>query len=179
MNNRPRIKLVAVLALLVAGLVIAGCAESTPNQGLQIGPQIGKLAPDFTLPSLDGQTVSLNDLRGQPVFINFWASWCPACREEMPLIQTVHERQAGQSQSAIILGINVGESPSTVEGFMQENELSFPVLLDITQTVAQNYNIRAIPTTFFIDSEGIIREIKIGAFTSVVQIERGLERLTQ
>lgn len=174
MNNRLRIKLVAVLALLVAGLIITGCGESSAQS-----PQVGKMAPDFTLPSLDGQTVSLNDLRGQPVFINFWASWCPACREEMPLIQTVHERQAGQSQSAIILGINVGESPSTVEGFMQENELSFPVLLDITQTVAQNYNIRAIPTTFFIDSEGIIREIKIGAFTSVVQIERGLERLTQ
>ncbi len=175
MNNGLRIKLVAVLALLVAGLVMAGCTESGSNQS----PQIGKLAPDFTLQSLDGQTVSLNDLRGQPVFINFWASWCGPCREEMPLIQAVYERQAGQSQSAVILGINIGESPSTVEGFMQENGLSFPVLLDIEQTVAQDYNIRAIPTTFFIDSEGIIREIKIGAFTSVVQIERGLERLTQ
>jgi len=175
MNNGLKIKLVAVSALLVAGLVMAGCTESAPNQS----PQIGKPAPDFTLQSLDSQTVSLSDFRGQPVFLNFWTSWCGPCRAEMPLIQTAHERQADQSQPAIILGVNMGESPSMAGGFMRENGLSFPVLLDITQTVARTYKVRAIPTTFFIDSEGIIQEIKIGPFTSIVQIERGLGRLTQ
>ena len=174
MINKHRIILVAALVMLVTILIITGCGESNAQS-----PQAGKLAPDFTLYDLDNQAVSLSRLNGQPIFLNFWASWCGPCREEMPLIQTVYERQAEQPQPAVILAINIGEGPSTVENFMQENGLSFPVLLDIEHSVAENYNIRFIPTTFFIDSEGIIREIKIGAFSSVIEIERGLGKLTQ
>jgi thiol-disulfide isomerase/thioredoxin len=164
----------AALVLLVTILVITGCGESSAQS-----PQIGKLSPGFTLYDLGDEAVSLSELKGKPVFINFWASWCGPCQEEMPLIQSIYERQAGQPQPAVILTINIGESLSTAENFMQEKGLSFPVLLDIEQSVAGDYNIRSIPTTLFIDSEGTTREIKIGAFTSVVQIERGLARLTQ
>ena len=174
MGNKRRIQLVTTLVLLITILVITGCGESSAQ-----GPQVGKRAPDLTLYDLNNKAVSLSGLNGQPVFINFWASWCGPCQEEMPLIQSIYERQAGQPQPAVILTINIGESPSTAENFIQEKGLSFPVLLDIEQSVAGDYNIRSIPTTLFIDSEGTIREIKIGAFTSVVQIERGLARLTQ
>ncbi len=174
MENKRKIQLVTTLVLLITILVITGCGESNTQ-----GPQVGKIAPDLTLYDLDNEAVSLSGLNGQPVFINFWASWCGPCREEMQLIQTVYKRQTGQPQPAIILTINIGEGPSTAEKFMQGNGLTFPVLLDIEQSVATAYNIRAIPTTFFIDNTGIIREIKIGSFSSVIEIERGLAKLAQ
>ena len=110
MDIKRRIQLMAALVLLVTILVITGCGESSAQS-----PQIGKLSPGFTLYDLGDEAVSLSELKGKPVFINFWASWCGPCQEEMPLIQSIYERQAGQPQPAVILTINIGQVTSQID----------------------------------------------------------------
>jgi len=167
--------------MLLSALLIAGCSPrstptpppstSTPAQGTKVG----NLAPDFQLNNLDGESVSLSDLRGKPVLINFWATWCPYCVDEMPYIQEVYDEWL--SKGLVVLAINKGESPSKVEEFVKDYDLSFPVLLDVKGDVANKYNIRPLPTTFFIDKDGIIRDIRIGAFQSKQEIEKSLIKI--
>ena len=162
------LRIVMLISVVVSGLVMAGCsAGSAPAQA----PQVGSLAPDFQLQELNGQLVSLSNLRGKPVLLNFWASWCGPCRFEMPFIQEIFEDREWADKGLAILAINIGESHATVKEFMEGGELSFPVLLDTSKNVALEYNIRGIPATFFIDKNGIIQDMKIGAFSSKAEIE--------
>ena len=170
MDRQLKVILTIILvSVLGSGLVMAGCS-SGPE--VAQGPEVGKLAPDFQLQSLDGQAVSLGDFRGKPVLLNFWATWCGPCRFEMPFIQEIFEKKERSDIGLVILAIDIGENPSSVKEFMEHFGLSFPALLDINQDVALKYNIRAIPTTFFIDKDGIIQDIKIGAFSSKTEIEK-------
>jgi len=136
---------------------------------------VGKLAPDFELQSLDGKTVSLSDFRGKAVLLNFWATWCGPCRAEMPFLQQVHEEWA--DKGLVILAVNIGEGQSEVEEFMEEFGLSFLALLDTDREVALQYNVRAIPTTYFIDKEGVIQELKVGTFSSKAEIVGQLDKI--
>ena len=104
-----------------------------------------------------------------------WATWCPPCREEMPYMQQIHEEWSGRG--LVLLAIDVGESPAQVESFMQSHNLSLPVLLDTKKNVAQKYNISGIPTTFFIDKDGVIQEKIIGAFPNKGAIEKHLSKI--
>jgi peroxiredoxin len=140
-------------------------------------PEVGNLAPDFQLDNLDGQSVSLSDFRGKPVLVNFWATWCPPCRSEMPLIQNIFADKKWVGKGLVVLAIDIGESQATVREFVKKYGLTFPVLLDSTQDVFFEYRARAIPTTFFIDRQGVIREIIIGPFSSVIEIEKSLEKI--
>jgi thiol-disulfide isomerase/thioredoxin len=171
MIKRLKVMLVITLvSVLLSGLVMAGCSPSSAQ-----GVEAGNPAPDFQLQSLDGQTVSLGNLQGKPVLINFWATWCGPCRSEMPYIQEIYEEWS--VKGLVVLAINMGESSSKVEEFMQSNSLSFAVLLDTKQDVAQRYNITGIPTTFFIDKDGIIQDKVIGAFQNKTQIENRLSKI--
>jgi len=161
---------ITLASVLTSGLVMAGCSPSSAQ-----GVEVGNLAPDFQLPNLDGQTVSLSNLQGKPVLINFWATWCSPCRGEMPYIQEIYEEWS--DKGLVVLTINIGESPSQVEKFMESQQLSLPVLLDTKQATAREYNIVGIPTTFFIDKDGIIQEKIIGAFQSKTQIEKRLSKI--
>jgi len=160
---------VMLLAVLASGLLVSGC--STPVEA----PKIGKPAPSFELTDISGKPVSLSDFQGKPVVLNFWATWCAPCRFEMPYIQEVHDRWA--EHGLIMLTVNIGESRSRVETFLQNNNLSLPVLLDLDAEVAERYNIQGIPTTYFIDGKGIIRDRQIGAFRSVAEIEDKLSTI--
>jgi peroxiredoxin len=162
---------VMLLIMLISGLLMAGCAGGTSQN-----PWIGKPAPDFQFQSPEGQATSLSDLKGKPVILNFWAIRCPPCRMEMPYIQQAYDEW--QERGLVLLAINIGESPSQVEEFMQSQELSLPVLLDIEGNIAQKYNIQYIPSTFFIDKDGIIQDMKVGAFQSTAEIESSLSKLT-
>ena len=153
--------------ILTTVLLVAGCSAQAPR--------VGELAPDFQFQDVDGQFAFLSDLRGNPVLINFWASWCGPCRYEMPFIQEVYEEWS--ASGLVVLAINKGESLSTAKDFMQSYNLSFPALLDINQDVALEYNIRSIPTTFFIDKDGIIQAIKVGPFSSKTEIEMMLSTI--
>ncbi len=167
--------LAAILAMVLAGSTIAlGCSATlSPNRGAEIG----NLAPDFQLNDLDGQPVSLGDFRGRPVLVNFWASWCPPCRAEMPFIQDTFADKKWADKGLVVLAVDIGESPLTVSEFVNNYGLTFPVLLDITKDVSLEYHVAAIPTTLLIDRDGIIQDIRIGAFSSKTEIEESLKKI--
>ena len=159
-------------------IVTTPTSETTmPEPTVKQLPAPGRVAPDFELQNLEGETVSLSDHRGSPVMVNFWASWCEPCRFEMPYIQEVFEDPFWESIGLEILVVNVQESSAVARDFMEENGLSFPVLLDMTGGVARMYNIRSIPTTLFIDEDGIIQYIDVGSFSSKADIEQRLDDL--
>ena len=123
-------------------------------------PQAGFAAPDFTLETRDGETANLADLRGQVVLLNFWATWCPPCRAEMPAIQDVYDGY--RDQGFTVLAVDVGEGEAQVAAFADEGGFTFPILMDRDGTVSRRYQVRAMPSTFFIDQEGVIREVTLG-----------------
>ena len=179
-NRIQGMVLAALVSVLALGLMV-GCSSYNPDKGASGQGSISPVAaPDFVLPRLDGQAVTLGDFRGKSVLLNFWASWCEPCRYEMPFLEEVH--QNWQGKGLVLLAVNIAESPQTVEEFMQYFGYSFQVLLDLNGEVASEYNKynavgRGIPMTFFIDREGIIRDIKVGAFLDKEELEGRLERI--
>lgn len=156
---------------------VSPAPETAPE--LEVGPQVGKLAPDFKFMNPGGKNISLSDLRGSSVMLNFWATWCGPCKIEMPLIQELAYDEEKADKGLVLLTVNGGESADKVARFMNEHGFSFPVLLDTQMGVARAYNVRAIPTTFFIDRDGIIKDIKVGAFSSTAEIERKLGKIIE
>jgi len=162
---------IALLIILTLVLLINGCAGGSEASVARVGG----LAPDFQLQDVDGKSVALGNLQDKPLLLNFWATWCPPCRSEMPYIQQVYDEWS--DKGLVVLAINVGESSAKVKEFMQSYGLSFPVLLDTKEKVTQIYNIGGIPTTFFIDRDGIIQVKIIGAFPSKAAIEKDLSKI--
>ena len=154
-------------------------ATTTSRADLEIGPQQGKLAPDFSFTDADNQVVSLSDFRGKVIMLNFWATWCGPCKYEMPLIEKMAHDEMRTEQGVVLLTVNSGEAAATVANFMKGQGFTFPVLLDINRNILRDYNVRGIPTTFFIGRDGVINEIKIGAFMDETQLDDVLERILQ
>ncbi len=164
-----RIRIMILVSVLVSGLALAGCSsDDTPSPPPL---QADSPAPGFQLQSLDGQAVSLDGLARRPVMLHFWATWCSSCQAEVRFIQEVFEDEKWADKGLSILVVNLGESPAKVSDFMEGNGLSFPVLLDTELKVAEAYNVSFIPVTYFIDGGGIIKDRKIGPFTSKADIE--------
>ena len=129
-------------------------------------PHIGKDTADFRVVGLNGQTYQLSDFRGRPVWLNFWATWCPPCRAENPDIQAVYD--AYKDQGLVVLTISLGEDPGTVRGYANRTHLTYPIGVDQTTEVAALYRIVGIPTHYFIDSNGILRDLRIGGLSKDV-----------
>ena len=127
------------------------------NEGLAIGAK----APDFELKTLAGETVKLSNLKGKKVMLNFWATWCPPCKEEMPAMEKL-SKQAGKD--VVILAVNI-DPQLDVQGFINENKITFPIPLDKADKVNETYQVLSIPTTYFIDSKGIIQNKYTGSMT--------------
>jgi peroxiredoxin len=166
-------------ALDFTGLALLGpekpAASPPPTANKTQGAQVGNLAPDFELDDLDGNPVRLSDLRGRPVMLNFWATWCGPCRSEMADIQSAYEEWAAEDLA--LLTVNMGGTSSQVAEFLEDEQLSLPVLLDTKQDVAGTYNVRYVPTTFFLDADGVIQAVKVGAFPDRDSIETELEKI--
>lgn len=136
-------------------------SEIDDGEGPEIGLNIGNRAPDFKLETLTGEEVQLSDFRGRRVMLNFWATWCPPCRAEMPDMEKFH-----QNTEIVILAVNLTNteaSRSAVDNFVDDYNLTFPILIDIDSAVSSLYAIRPVPTTYMIDSKGIIRNFAFGA----------------
>lgn len=118
-------------------------------------PEVGYPAPAFAFHLADGSTVDLRDYRGRPVILNFWATWCPPCRQEMPDLVRLYE--AHKDEGLVILEINEAESESAVRAFAQELSLPMPILLDSRGEVLDVYKSQSLPTSIFIDRQGVIR----------------------
>jgi len=155
---------------ILAPKELAPSSPPIPSQGTQVGD----LAPDFQLLTLDQEPVSLGDLRGNPVVLNFWATYCSPCVQEMPMLEEAYQEYS--DQGLILLAINIEGSKSKVNEFLLSRNLSLPVVLD-TGVVAERYGILYIPTTFFIDEDGVIQEKKIGAFLSSTELEENLSKI--
>ncbi len=146
-----------------------------PEAPISIGPELGERAPDFTLTTIDGKATSLSQFRGKIVMVNFWQSSCPACAEETPYIQAVFN--VWPSDKLEILAVSVEERAVFVQTFLDSKGLTFPTLLDSDGAVHDIYRVSSFPTTFFINTDGIIKGIKSGHFNSQSEIETMLKSL--
>jgi peroxiredoxin len=122
--------------------------------------QAADAAPDFTLKNRAGGNLRFSEQRGEVVLLNFWASWCGPCRQEMPMLNTLHERYSKLGFS--VIGINVDKDPNLAEKILKDIPVSFPVLLDDTGAVSGTYNVSAMPTTILVDRDGNMRYLHKG-----------------
>lgn len=162
MKNSNRFAVVALLALLGWGLFKTAAPPSEPVSQT-VGIQKGNIAPDFELLTAEGKPVKLSDLRGQKVIVNLWATWCPPCRAEIPDMQAFYEEN--KDKGVVILGVNLTSTENSVEdvaAFTKGYGMTFPVVLDVEKQVANQYQAISIPTSYMIDSKGIIQEKFIG-----------------
>jgi peroxiredoxin len=159
---------IAILVLAAAWIWISAADVSSAPDETIIAPQNGFLAPDFELEILNGERAALSDYRGQVVLINLWASWCPPCRAEMPAMQAAYT--AFRDQGFVILAVNATNQDNLQDAtaFVEERGLTFPILLDREGVVAQNYRSHLLPTSFFVDREGIIRHKTIGSMSEAL-----------
>ena len=122
-------------------------------------------AADFQLQALDGDLVSLSDLRGKPVLINFWATWCPPCVQEMPLLQEISDRYEDE---LVLLAVNGGDSMDLIRSFAEANRYTLTFLADPDNSLAPQYSVRGFPTSFFIDSDGMIQATYVGMMDETI-----------
>ncbi len=151
-------------------LLTTACSAAIASAAVS-SPQVGAHAPDFTLQTLQGETLSISDLRGQVILVNFWATWCGPCRLEMPAIQARFE-----STDLAVLAVNFDEPPEQVQAFVDELGLSFTTLLDPGGEIQLLYQVRGYPTTYFVDEEGTIKILHIG-FMNEDQLDGYLQEM--
>jgi peroxiredoxin len=191
-QKRPstRLRLLMGIVLVILLLAAAGCTVTSGNLGgqttaaaeapqpatAQSGPVVvGGRPGDFALANLDGDTVALSSFTGQPVIINFWATWCGPCRLEMPEIQSLFA--AHQEAGLVVLALNQDESPAQVEAYVQELGLTFPALLDVGGRTARAYGLaNTLPSTVVVDRDGTVVAVHRGILTRA-QLEGSLAPL--
>jgi peroxiredoxin len=135
--------------------------QSTTSASTTSDPLAGLAVPNFELKSLGGETISISDLRGHPVLINYWATWCPPCREELPLLQDRTEKYPG----LVVLAIDSDEEENVVRDYINKYGYTFTVLLDPDWKVERLLGVMAYPTSIFVDSEGVIRSRYVGGMS--------------
>jgi cytochrome c biogenesis protein CcmG/thiol:disulfide interchange protein DsbE len=162
-----------ILIVLVVGIAWIW-TNRVPASGISAAadlvpaPIIDHPAPDITLTTLDGQEFRLSALRGKPVVLNFWATWCPPCRAELPELKSASERLAGQ---VAIVGVDQAEPATTVAGAASELGIAYSIPLDLQGNTSRAYGVRSLPTTFFIDRDGVIRQIQNGPLTAATLMQ--------
>ena len=163
--------IVALAAGLAGYLLMPVLAPSPPSSPLPsarttsaTGLAVGDRAPNFTLTDIHGRRITLSALRGHAVWLNFWATWCPWCRTEMPDMEQVHRRYGDR---ILIYGVDIQEPAATVSRYLDQHDITYDVLLDHTGAVATLYDVNALPESVFIAPDGRITAIHTGAFLSV------------
>jgi cytochrome c biogenesis protein CcmG, thiol:disulfide interchange protein DsbE len=159
----PRLALLIGCAVFFALAPAKGRAQHDHPKSQGVAPVAGNPAISFELKSLEGKPVALADFRGKPLVMNFFASWCDPCRDEMPLINELAFK--GVKEGYRVLGIAVEDGRAAVTEFAKEAKLVFPIALDLNSTVKRSYRIFGPPATFFIDGQGIIRDVVLGPIT--------------
>ncbi|WP_240613637.1 TlpA disulfide reductase family protein [Pueribacillus theae] len=149
-------------------------SSTKEEQGVAVGLNKGNLAPNFTLQTLQGETVTLSDFRGNNAILNFWASWCPPCRAEMPDMQRYYDKN--KDENFTILAVNMTATESSQKGvnqFIEKLGVTFPVVLDINNEATDTYQIMAYPTSYFVDKNGLIQYKVIGAMNEDMMKRQG------
>jgi cytochrome c biogenesis protein CcmG, thiol:disulfide interchange protein DsbE len=150
------------IGVALGALIIFSGDNPTGETSRRLPPTVGSPVEDFELQMLDGERRSLSSYAGTPIVMNFWATWCPPCKEEMPLLDQFAEQYAGE---VVILGINYNEEERVVQEYVSAEGIKFPIMLDFTGAVSTQYFVRNYPTTFFIDAEGVLRAQHLGLLT--------------
>ena len=156
---------IAYLMLLGLGLVwiyVSADRSGASTAGKIPAPQQGFLAPDFELKTTTGETVKLSDLRGQAVLVNLWATWCPPCRAEMESIEKVYQEYKDRGFAVLAVNMTYQDDPLAIMPFVNKQKLTFPILLDETGDMANAYQLRSLPSSYFIRPDGVINEVVIG-----------------
>ncbi len=154
---RRRGIVLTALVLCILPLLFVSCADRP--QSLPGGAEIGKPAPDFTLPGLGGDRISLKTFRGKVVLIDFWATWCPPCRNAMPGLNELYKRNFNRGFE--VLAVSLDESPEPVRGFAKAENILFPVAVSGTD-VAKQYGVTQVPAVFLLDKNGIVVHSAVG-----------------
>ncbi len=144
MNKRLLLALKQTVLILGVSMFLVGGVQAEAEK-----------APNFTLKSRDGKNIKLSELRGQVVLVNFWASWCGPCRQEMPILEKLYKKY--KSLGFVILGVNVDDKPEQAESLLKLIDVSFPVVFDTDKKVSEKYKVTAMPSSFFIDRDGKMR----------------------
>ncbi len=160
-----------LFSVTAAAVILTAACSSTVSAQNQ-NAKADKPATDFVLSDLNGRPVALSDYRGKPVFFNYWASWCPACVGEMPIIQSVYADWG--KRGLVLFTVNAGEDLGTIQNFMQKNHYTFPVLVDTQGDVGSKYNVYSIPISAFVDRQGDLKNQVIGAFPDKEALEKQL-----
>lgn len=168
---------ILILSAVWIGLTLA--PPGTTTSGQIPAPFRGFQAPDFTLLDRNAHAVTLSDFRGQAVLINLWASWCGPCRAEMPAIQSVYDEF--KDEGFVVLAVNATnqDSQGAAIRFADELNLTFPMLFDADGRMSNDYQLRALPSTFFVDAKGNIAEVVIGGPMAEALLRTRVERLLE
>ncbi|SFC63865.1 Peroxiredoxin [Bacillus sp. OV322] len=169
----------SVLILLITVAIVQamdnGKEKGKEGRQTSAGVKVGEEAPDFDLYTLEGKKVKLSEFKGKKLLINFWATWCEPCKEEMPHLEEFYKNSAS---NAVILAVNI-DPENDVEGYAQKMGLTFPILLDNqekSKAVNERYGVAAVPSSFLVDSKGVIRQKFIGAINFDV-MKKSMEKL--
>lgn len=153
-----------LITIVVMILCVAVAACSKEEKGKSVAPGVlleGKAAPDFTLKDSDGKDVTLSSLKGKVIFLNFWATWCPPCKEEIPSMMLLNQKMAGKPFQMLAVSIDEG-GKDAVSAFLQKNSFSLPFLIDLEQKTGSLYGITGVPETFIIDKQGLLVKKVVG-----------------
>ena len=159
MSDQSRVRW--AVPIILAAVLLPGPGFAQGARAAEERPEVGFVAPDFALPDLNGTRVRLSDFRGKKVvFLNFWASWCPSCQEEMPTMEKLY--QEFRPRGLEILAVSIDQVKADVGTFMKAHGVTFPALLDPDGKVARTYRVTKIPTHYFIDKPGVVRAREVG-----------------
>ncbi|PIP15397.1 MAG: hypothetical protein COX46_06010 [bacterium (Candidatus Ratteibacteria) CG23_combo_of_CG06-09_8_20_14_all_48_7] len=163
-KKKGRLWTLVLSVLLLSGGLLFAQQSKGGSPTIKVGGLLDKTAPGFTATLLDGKTISLNSLKGKVIILNFWATWCPPCRKEIPEFIKFYQRYT--SQGIELLGISVDDDESSLRQFVQASKINYPVAWDRSGRVSSLYGgIRSIPTTFVIDRKGVIRKKFVGSLS--------------
>jgi peroxiredoxin len=151
----------ACFLIVLAGIAAAAAGDPDAFRSLSlIKPSRPQAAKDFSVQSPDGRTIRLTDYRGKVVFLNFWATWCPPCREEMPAMERLYQKY--RDRGLVVLAVSVDHDPALVQPFAKKHKFSFPIGHDPQMALAERYGVRALPSSFFLDRRGQVVALAIG-----------------
>lgn len=181
--SRGRTRLVAAALALCAGILLfSACARTAPSQdgsttppisGGDVAPDVGKIAPDFTLQTMTGETVTLSQYRGKPVLLTFWVVHCEGCIHEIPYLQEFQDKYGDE---VVLLAVHVGDARDQIQKLLSTRRITYTIPIDADEQVCINYR-HGAPAAFAIDKEGVIRAIKEDAFESVDEIEEMVKQI--
>jgi len=176
----PKLRQIILIFILALGLVWIYLSRDQSNgstSGTLVAPQQGFAAPDFELQTTSGETFKLSDFRGQAVLVNLWATWCPPCRAEMQSIEKIYNEYKEQGFVVLAVDMTYQDDPSRVMPFVTEQGLTYPILLDEIGDVGSTYQMRSLPTSFFINREGVITEVVIGGPMAEALLRTRVEKI--